>query len=371
MKKIILTLVASFCILVNAHADEIVLNPEKTKELYQQAYQELIPIPDAIKDEVSSILIEEWKQLSDVDAWVNANVKAIEIFKQATSGQTDGWMFADKPEKLTLETEIPQYQNEIRLFQLLLLQGRMLKNEGLHDEAKENYLAAASFLVHFSNEKLAVIIPKLIELNMFKSAYNCFVDSFEYDKDYLNKLNLKFTTLKNNQDHLEQAIRNEYMTVAGVPDILIRELKKGNKLGAIIRNQFVLSGDTESKKSILDNFNFSKKHNEEYIAEMSKLFDEELKLREELLVDALKKNDFAEYKEHYEKYNKDNKKVMENIFAYTMKKLWFYKGRIHLVLADITTRIMLSIAEPQYDKAGKKYWDYYYKIEDLINKTQT
>lgn len=369
MKRIFFIMITIIGLAVDAYASNVELNPEKTRELYQKAYEELVPIPEDIKSIVSSVLKEEWKPHDSIDQWVEANEASIKLFKQATAGQSDGWLFAPKPKKLTFDTYIPDYQNEIRLLQLLLLQARNYQIESLHDKAKENYLAAASFLVHFSDEDLNVLIPKLIEIIMFKHANAAFLDSLDSDQNYLNQLNGKLNEIKNNQDHMEQTIRQEYSLISSVTDYIEKELEKGNTLGKTFRDMFVLSDAGPSKKSVLDNFNLSKKHNDQYLSEMNRLFTKELSLREEMLVSAFKNNDFDDYNKHYAQYKKEITENLENLLLYVVKKLWFYKGRMHLVLADISTQIILSISDPNYEKAGKKYWDYYAKLENLVDET--
>src|SRR5512135_2040878 len=96
---------------------------------YKDASAKLIEIPTEYNPTITDLLHNGWKKDWKITKIVNDNKEAIELFKKATSGESDGFIFGRRSPDLYKNIEIPSYSKEMQLFKLLLLEGKKYESK--------------------------------------------------------------------------------------------------------------------------------------------------------------------------------------------------------------------------------------------------
>lgn len=364
MKKIIFF---TFLVLIlNAYSVYANTDAKQTKELYKDASSEFVSFPKESQSLVKEVLKGEWIADPILEEIIKSNTQALALFKKASMGESDGWLFTDKVEEINFLTDIPDFQNEIKLLKVLIIETNQLKASGNHAAAKENLIAASSFLAHIALEELDTVIKTLIEAKAFEICIVSFVDSLEYDDYYKRNLKQNLNIIYNNQDFFEQSVRNDFKAQRNTIDVLEAKFYKEKNFEQAFYNLFTTSDTCDIKNPIMGlTYHFNARHTKEFFAELRRLIGDELNTQENLLVAAFKNDDFVEYRNYYRKLEQSYESILDNTFLYMIKKLWLYKGRLHLCLAQYAADIWLSAGTPQYKKASSKYRSYYKSLEGL------
>lgn len=216
MKKILFIIIILLLLSINCYAKD--QNIYVANTAYKNATDNIVKTSadflEKIYSKLSKIVKLGWEEDEDVLKAMNDNEKAMNLFKETTKQKSNGSMFIEETEEIDSEMPIPSYDKEILLFELILAEGMMFEEKGEYNRAEDNYLAAARFIMHISQEKIRVLVSELIGFILFDKAYPSFARSLtsnNFSKEYYEKLYQYLHIITNNQGFLESSFEIELL----------------------------------------------------------------------------------------------------------------------------------------------------------------
>lgn len=91
------------------------------------------------------------------------NRAALELFREAASAPTDGYLLAPKMEKPTVNAKAPNYGGLLKLLRLALIDARIKAARGRRAEYEADLLAAAGLIGHLGGQRSFVLLSSLAQ----------------------------------------------------------------------------------------------------------------------------------------------------------------------------------------------------------------
>jgi beta-lactamase regulating signal transducer with metallopeptidase domain len=346
-------------------------NREFGNSYYGKACANPIMIQDAYNKIIVEILNKGWKDDDNIIKFIKDNSASIELFKKATLEANGGSVLSAAFKSSSSDLRFIRRLDLIRLAKLLLLEGKYNEAKGLHKEAKEDYLAAARFAVHLSEQRSDLLLQAI------NSSYIDWVDSSSTkylldDASYRKSLLENLRKIKGNQDVLSDAIHeNARKTKDGA-----RTFEQDAKKGASFETLFQVAADGFLEKEQAQIYNSKSKEltailDGEFFAEFCSQVDS---LTDELTSAALraaKENDGKMYKAKSVAIRKSC--IKEGESALSDASLLSLDnaaegGKAKLTIADIMAKYLVTITMPDYSGPISRYWTFNTKLDSLINK---
>lgn len=366
--------VSSFLFLVfviNAYAGETSQALPLENSFYAQASAKLVVIPKEYNKVMSDMLKNGWKEDKNIVKLINDNSASLELFKKATLEKSDGYVFGRSLDKFTMSSKLPDYVKYVQLFKLLLLEGKLSETKGLYKKAQEDYLAAIRFMIHVSQQKYGIMISSIISYSFLDLAYLYLEESFRNDAPYRNNLLNNLKELKDSQDFLEGAFKEEGEGLKNTARILEDDARKG----ATFEGLFQISAvDNSDKEQISKYQERSKELTDmlygEFFTEFYKQIDPQIDAFTLAAISAAKENNSAIYENKIKDFQDSVNKLGTplNYLLWSLDKAVAEGKNPKLIVADTMANIFLTLAIPNFSKTIEKYWSFYNKLNVLIDK---
>ncbi|MCK9604316.1 MAG: hypothetical protein M0R66_08170 [Candidatus Omnitrophica bacterium] len=354
---------------INAHAeaDQKLVLPEVS--LYGQASAKLAAIPKNYNEAIANILKNGWKENANIIKLINNNSASLELFKKAILEKSDGYILGRGPDKFDIFSRLPDYSKFTQLFKLLLLEGRLKEAKGLQKEAEEDYLAAAGFMIHVSQQRYGIMVSVIVNSLCLDLANACFGESFPGDALYRDNLLNNLRKLKSNQDFLESAFREEAQGLKNTARTLEAAAKKGATFEELFQISAIDGADKEQVKKY-------RERSKELTAMLDGKFFSEFYNQVDFRIDeftsaailAAKENNAENYKNKIKDFQDSIDKTGKplNYLLWSLNKAAVEGKEAKLIAAETMANVFLRIAVPDFSKAIEKYWSFYNRLNALI-----
>ncbi|MFC1645949.1 hypothetical protein ACFL2Y_02090 [Candidatus Omnitrophota bacterium] len=343
---------------------------------YKKAVAKLVNILSDLDQVTQDVSKRGWQDNEEIITLHRNNREAIELFKQVTQQESDGFIFGEKPQQYTAMTKLPYYVNEMNLFRLSLLEAKMLESKNLYAQAEENYLATTRFMIHLSQQKFSMLLSFIIQdicLNLASPYLEKSAQSKLFSKEYKRDLLNNLLSIRKNQDFLESAFREE----AQMSKNNARLIEEEHKKGATFDELFALSKEGETTDKQQRKYKARDKEltamlDSDFFLEFYRQVDSTIDDFAQTSILATKENNPKIYEQKHQEFINSIEKFGNPLYRllYSLKQTVIEGKPRKLYAAELLANVFLTISIPRYSRLIERYHNFYNKLSLLIEKVK-
>lgn len=373
-RAILLCFIISFCVTVSFVSAEEGDVAKEQFTLYKAAGSKLANIPDNFSQLAESVLKRDWMDDEEIISLINDNKEAIDVFKQATQQESDRFIFGQKPEIIDATTKIPIYINEMKLLRLVFLEAKKFESKKLYSKAEENYLAASRFMIHLSQQKFGILLTTIVQYISFDivSLYlEQSLDNESFSQEYKRSLLENLLSIRENQDFLESAFREEAEMVKNTARTIEREFKEGASFSEL----FGLDEAGVEPEKQTDEYKAKEKKltamlAHDFFGPFYEQIDATVDDFAEVAILAAKEGNPEIYEKKFKAFT-DSLEINRNPLhglLYRLKQIIIERKSLNLIVADICAKVYLVLSIPKCSRLIERNFTFYNKLNLLIEK---
>lgn len=157
------------------------------------------------------------------------NAESIELFKKATSIESDGFIFGIKPENFHPDSPLPKLSSYLGLFRLVLLEYKQAILEGKVEDAQKLILVNIRFLQQLSKQRSYSLLSSIIKTmawTSIKPVISSIFEEKEFNNEFYHQLLNGLIVINDSQIPLSEILKEERNDEFGVIKMLEEEKRK-------------------------------------------------------------------------------------------------------------------------------------------------